>query len=695
MANHSKLPKLENHALRRLAHLMVGGEDQNTLFSAHDFIVEQALLDLGKNNNIKEICNKIRELFLLRFSIEEITASIQRLVQMGRVFERTNRFTLSVDREGQLRKENADTKDQEQKIYTHWAKDITKRYSAISSADIQVLLDDLKEYLSKIFLKHGAECSVFIYPEQSQVTELLRSISGGELEKILPDRDVKLKEIRQVEFPAFFQNIDSEKRIFFSKLLDGTFIYSIIQVDPNTVRVLRGRLKNYIFYLDTNVIYALLDLHSPQKASTVEKAFNIARNFGIKFVVTSKTVEEMNRSITLKSKELLETPNIRRDLAQKGAELSEEENFITAYLRSFAKTGITKEDFIEKFKHIPDLLKLKGINIFPEIYAPAPTELEKEKEVLRTSISTKTHNTAEHDAYHILLIRNLRKEAVASSSENEYWFLSFDTQLGLYAQSTRMSGDKPVVYMPHQLLQILRLFEQRTEDYDATFVELFARPQIKFAQNVLPNDLANKILSKISGFADLPREIALKIIVDQKFISTVSDTRDGEKQDEIIKKKIELELTTKVNELVGRVTQLERERTTIVSEKEQVESSSTNSLHKQERQTETFKLALVIVSSLLILTLCYILYTLFWDDLSLTPRLVALSIVLSIFLGISKIKWDIGVTFTHLGTFIGIATAVFLVATFRPAKNQDFVPSTTSVNLEATSIDGNVKVLPI
>ena len=119
-----------------------------------------------------------------------------------------------------------------------------------------------------------------------------------------------------------------------------------------------------------------------------------------------------------------------------------------------------------------------------------------------------------------------------------------------------MSGDKPVVYMPHQLLQILRLFEQRTEDYDATFVELFARPQIKFAQNVLPNDLANKILSKISGFADLPREIALKIIVDQKFISTVSDTRDGEKQDEIIKKKIELELTTKVNELVGRVTQL-------------------------------------------------------------------------------------------------------------------------------------------
>ena len=132
-----------------------------------------------------------------------------------------------------------------------------------------------------------------------------------------------------------------------------------------------------------------------------------------------------------------------------------------------------------------------------------------------------------------------------------------------------------------------------------------------------------------------------------------------------------------------------------MSEKEQVESSSTNSLHKQERQTETFKLALVIVSSLLILTLCYILYTLFWDDLSLTPRLVALSIVLSIFLGISKIKWDIGVTFTHLGTFIGIATAVFLVATFRPAKNQDFVPSTTSVNLEATSIDGNVKVLPI
>jgi len=319
-----KVLKLENHALRRLAHLMAGGDDQNTLNEAHDFLIEQTLLEGNKGKSPKEIRSGVQSLFLLRFSLEEVGDSLLRLQKNSRIVERSQRFSLEVKREGELKKLNSDTKAQEKKIYSNWAQDVLSRYPSLPPTDIDLLLQDLKEYIHKVFLEHGAECSVFIYPEKEHGQSFLEDISGGEIDKILPTRGQNIKEIRQIEFPLFLQNIDLEKRSFFSKLLDGTFIYSIIQVDQETINILRGRLKNYIFYLDTNIIYSLLDLNSHKKSSSIEKAFNLARNFGMNFVTTSRTIEEMNKSIELKSKELLGSGNIRRDLALEGADLSEE-----------------------------------------------------------------------------------------------------------------------------------------------------------------------------------------------------------------------------------------------------------------------------------------------------------------------------------------------------------------------------------
>lgn len=685
---HSRGTQIQNHALRRLAHLMAGGENQHTLDSAHDFLIEQALLERGKEKSVKEIREGITSLFLLRFSNEEVKDSIDRLIREGKVIEKKSHYTLEVEREGALRKINSDTKAQEKKIYADWLEKIARKYSTLPTDDKEILRKDLQEYLNKIFLQHGAECSILIYPEKSNPT-FIAGISGGEIDKILLARAPQISEIRQVEFPAFLQDIDSEKRQYFSRLLDGTFIYNIVQADSSVIHALREQLSNYVFYLDTNVIYAVLELHSPKKASTMEKAFNIGKTFGINFVVSSRTIEEMQKSIELKSKELMSTPDIRQDLAEESADISEEENFVTSYLRSYARTGITKEDFIAKLQHIPELLKAKGISIIQDPYKINPTELEIERAQLKAAVPRKTLSIAEHDAYHKILIKKEREAATARVPEQKYWFLSFDSPLSQYALTVRRGGDTPFVYMPHQLLQVLRIFEQRTQDFDATFMELFARPQIKFALNVLPNNLAQKILSKISGFADLPKEFAMKIIVDQKFITTVSQAH-GEEQDKLITKQIELELTSRVNELTGRVAELEKQKGNIAQEKDKLTSESAQSLGSKDRQVRNLKTALFVISMILLLVLAYTFYVNWWSTSTLVLRLTVLLIGMISFLVISKLKWKLEHSYTFFGTTISIASVFFLLAYVDlPANN---VPGSSGILTKSQTATSTIPI---
>ena len=154
-------------------------------------------------------------------------------------------------------------------------------------------------------------------------------------------RTDSLNELRKIEFPRFFQNAKKEKASYFAQLLDGAFIYNIIQVDSATLEIVKDNFKNYFLFLDTNILYSLLELADPKRASSIEKTLRIANQYGMNIIVSPKTLEELKRSIDLKTELLLKSPEIRQDLADIGADLSEEENFITAYWRAYSKPVVT------------------------------------------------------------------------------------------------------------------------------------------------------------------------------------------------------------------------------------------------------------------------------------------------------------------------------------------------------------------
>jgi len=565
-----------------------------------------------------------------------------------------------------LKKKNSETRSFEDRIFSDWITLLSAKYPDLSDEDKKFLIADLQLYLNKIFLRHGAECTVLIYPEENKLNALIKQYSQENIDKLLPERTETIKKIRIIEFPLFLRHIDSEKKIYFAGILDGTFVYNLIQIDPQTQKLVRDNLKNYTLYLDTNILYSLFDLHDSRRTTTTEKTINLARNFGIKMIVSQRTVEEMKKSIAGKKDALLASMPIRRELAEIGAEISEDEDFITAYWRAYYKTGVSKEDFIEKLDHVAELLKSKNIPVVKGLDFTSEV-IEKEKDALNSAIAPKKkmESVAEHDAYHCLLIKELRKEAESRQDPEKYWFLSLDNLLLIYDVQTRAQRETPFVLLPHQLLQILRPFCQRTNDYDATFIELFSRPQIKSAQGVLPNNLAQKILAKISGFSDLPVDTALSIIMDQTFRRSVLVIRDTGEQDKFIEQKIESTIATELKQYKERLEKLELESQKQGRLTEAEISQKDRTVGQQEKTISFYKNLAFGIALVLLLLLNFLAYKKLWAAASKIERGIGVVVDILLLFLVGRIKWQMDKTWTII---LGILTILgfVLVVIFLP-----------------------------
>lgn len=630
--------------LKRLVHVVVGSEE-DIAKPILGFFIEQALLEIGDNQSQRKVTLGVRQVFHLDFSPTEIGDALKVLAENGRVVATTDgRYSLETRRADELRKQNLETGAYEDKIFLDWTTALGEKYPDLTDEDKASLVGDLRLYLNSVFLTHGAECAVLIYPEEAKITALLEKSSIETFEQGLPSRGDRQSEIRLIEFPLFLKQIDNEKKVYFAKILDGTFLYSLVQVDPTTQSFVRDNFKNYKVFLDTNVIFALFDLRNPQSTTAIGQTLALAKTFGIKAVVSQSTVEEMKASIDAKREMLLMSPPIDRQLAELGADVSEEENFITAYWRAFYRTGITKEDFIEKFTHVSELLASKEIPI-ERTQGFSRGVVEKEVEILTNSIkpSRKNKHVAPHDAYHKLLINRLRELAETKQTPEKFWFMTLDGLMLVYDRKTRTKDAPPFVMLPDQLLQILRRFKSRTEDYDEAFFELFSRPQIKSAQGVLPNGIVQKILAKMSGFQDLPADVARSVILDQTFRKgVVTVANDDQKLTELVVEKVDSALATELR--------LSKEKLEVTERKQKdAEKTSTETSGVVSQQAEQIKFLRNLASYLsfaLFLIVNVAVFVFAWPHLHKIFKAIFLALDIYALYGVIRIKSKVGKAWT-------------------------------------------------
>ena len=202
--------EIENYALKKLAHYVSGQED-GVGKTALSFLCAQALLEVGNQKSPKKVAWGIVQTFKLNFPPHEVKIALDILVLEKNAVLLNDKYSLTPQYSEELEKANKTFKDSEEKIYADWFDLMAAKY-ALPENSRSAFVGALQLYLNQIFLKHGAECTVFVYPDGDRINALVAKHSENILEKITQPLLKPQKDICRTELPNFFSDLNTEKR---------------------------------------------------------------------------------------------------------------------------------------------------------------------------------------------------------------------------------------------------------------------------------------------------------------------------------------------------------------------------------------------------------------------------------------------------------------------------------------------------
>lgn len=523
-------------AVRRLCHFVP--PEKNLVTSLHEFLVQHALAFLGTGSHtVAEIKDSLQRLFSMEFEEVEIIAETRRLSKAGALLPSTEgTWALDIKRYEELAKSVEGAKSFERQVIDNWQKEVRERHPTLSDNDLEVLEHDLRDYTAMVFARHGAECVALIYAGKTKADDFINTLEEG-IVPSLPKRSPLVHDVRLMELPAFFKDASPERKRYIAELLDSTFILHMLHVDKNCSALVQTQTRGQTLYLDTNVLYRLLELQGPVLYRAAKCLAEISRQLGCVLAVSTRTVKEWQRSLENSMTWLKSHPPPPPELARIGVQYAAEQDFVTAYYLKYAEIQISIDDFFAMYQHLEDLLAEQGIEIKDTLCQEVQEAPELMEEISKLNGSLdyygyyKAPPVAEHDAFHRLLIKKLREKEPRTWSEARFWFITCDTNLPRFDRFARKKPTEiPFCILADQWVQVARSLLPRTPDFDQAFADLLSSPYLRSYKG-LPSDLALRITARIGQYRDHSPALAVKVLTDEYVIRALKETEDeGEQQ---------------------------------------------------------------------------------------------------------------------------------------------------------------------
>ncbi|MHA1651702.1 MAG: hypothetical protein ACTSYB_16035, partial [Candidatus Helarchaeota archaeon] len=204
-------------------------------------------------------------------------------------------------------------------------------------------------------------------------------------------------------------------------------------LDPECRFLQKNAIAQKTFLLDSNVLMALY-LKGDRLHEATVKIISFSKKLGIRLVFTKRTKQEWVQ--------VLEKANERYRFLEKARPsllASLDDVFIKSYFKEKSSNPhLSWNDFYLKMRHIEKLAKEKNIEFwFKKELDPENLKNKKALEPLigrvyycaKTKGNIKTKDVSEHDAYHLLLVRQIRQEQPADLLGPSCWFLTHDASL--------------------------------------------------------------------------------------------------------------------------------------------------------------------------------------------------------------------------------------------------------------------------
>ncbi|MBZ0285033.1 MAG: hypothetical protein K8L97_30135 [Anaerolineae bacterium] len=528
-----------SRAFNQLCHMMSLSKD-GRVEEAIDNLVLTILYMEPKLKFDKQIRNAISEQFGTTLTVTQVSESIERIGIAGKLTE-MNPVVLSTEERQAIEARIGDSEALEKNVKSDWF-DLVQSEFELEGHILETLWSSLKDYMAQVFKQHGVQTIRFFDPAFQGNDEMNVSLDTF-LKSAYEKFDEIHSNIKRATFDElvelFFNMRSPRKSQYISQSLDSTFTFFALNAAEELSEFLQSSIPELTILIDTNFIYELIGLDEKVRDDLSGELISIIKdsNLPIKLYFHPETRGEYLRTLDAASRELRYFPD-KNELRPKWTSNQSQNQLMLGnlsaiarkYHQSNSKQTISLDVFLEKYSQFELLLSVNGINEYhnlPDIDHRDIQSLSRDYEVYLPAEIHKSKSVIKHDMILMKTVEKIRNPNARGIGVGAF-FLTNDNQLYSFDwYFIRNHGVTGVTIQPGQFLQLLRPLIKTTSDFDKRFVETIAKTSFRSAATKYTGETEQTLLSYLSQYADVPQEIAMKMLSNAYFIENLKQYDKG------------------------------------------------------------------------------------------------------------------------------------------------------------------------
>lgn len=423
----------EKRALINLSQFVFRKEAGKIREGLYDSLVELAIF-LGGDRGVlaSKIQSIIKDTYTITLHQAVIDASLIRLWRSRAIVRQSdNRYALEVKRKWSISDQINNRKRQIERLSDAILEEVKLNFHE----------DINEEVAERVKAKFFVLLSKFLTP-RAKVSAAMLTGKGIEIpelevkemfEETLADiPNPQLKGAVKKAFIDFFQKADEEMQKFLFDIAENIYLLEVLNLDPECQCLQRIEFSKIRLLLDTNVIINLLCPSDHRRHRIASNFIDICRSFGIQLYYTDVTVSEYESVLEVSDAII---PKMETPLHLLG---DHPEPFVSSFAEELKQNpDQTWEGYYLRMKRLGgDIKNLYGLERFSEDWDEI---FEKEFfEEISNRVSgcwkiyagtAKSKPVARHDAFHLILVRELRRGEQTTVFGPSTWFASLDHTL--------------------------------------------------------------------------------------------------------------------------------------------------------------------------------------------------------------------------------------------------------------------------
>lgn len=477
----------------------------------------------------------IETMFGLAIPNAQIEAALDELESSGVISRPGNtNYRLEPAAMASLKHAIEDSQGLEDRVRTAWFAELAVAYPDLPTDEAWKVL---RTYLCRTFRCHGIQATALLDPSIDTPIEHEASLTAILHETINEHgfRNKRLQENAEKAIPNFMATVGTnpDRARYITQLADGAFNFYTLEVPADLSGQLRRQLHELTLFLDTNFLFAILDLHYNTQVQVSHDLLKAIRVHDLPFKLRyhEATQKEMASTITHYGT-ILRSHAWARSLSRAAISSRNLSGIEQKFHERNAMGLLDVEEFLRTYEHFDHLLLEKDI----KLYRPHIDRLDAQNDLFheyqafleKHGRGDKTYETVMHDAKVLEEARHLRTNA-ASSLEAGALVISCDYYLYRFDWDTsRSNGRRACVLLPNMLWQILRPFIPADQDFEKAFAETFALPEFRIIGSGASR-ACSKMLQILASYREVPEETAMKMLANDLLLDRLRSEHDDAK----------------------------------------------------------------------------------------------------------------------------------------------------------------------